>query len=324
MRINSRSAFTLVELLVVIAIIGILVGLLLPAVQSAREAARRMQCSNNFKQLGLAVHNFESVNQILPRSPRQVEPLDPNSVSIFTRLLPYLEQSALYNQYRLDLNWYDAPNLALGKNRLSYLICPSSPGSDRMVEGTTNTGVAYSVAPLDYVNITQITTSAAVRAQIATRYPGVTSATDLTCVLGVTERRRFAEVTDGLTNSFMGFVEMSDKPNIWRAGPPRTRIGPVSPNPYYTSPNATNMFGQGSWIADYGNSPRGLLSDGSPIVGQCPMNCSNQYAVWSFHSGGCNFVFGDGSVRFLSQNTDIWVFYALITRNFGEVVAVPD
>ena len=324
MRFTSRVGFTLVELLVVIAIIGILVGLLLPAVQAAREAARRMQCTNNFKQLGLAVHNAESANQTLPRAPRQVEPLDPNSVSIFTRMLPFLEQSALYNQYQLNRNWFDAPNLALGRTRLSMLTCPSSPGAERMVEGTTDTGVTYSVAPLDYVNITQITTSAAVRAQIATRYPGVTSATDLTCILGVNERRRFAECTDGLSNTFMGFVEISDKPNIWRVGPPRTRIGAVSPNPYYTSPNATNMFGQGGWIADYGNAPRGLLGDGSPIVGSCAMNCSSQFAVWSFHPGGCNFVFGDGSVRFLSQNTDIWLFYALITRSFGEVVTVPE
>ena len=236
-------------------------------------------------------------------------------------MLSYLEQNALAAQYRMDLNWYDSPNITLGQTPLNLLVCPSAPNGIRMVQGTTTTGVAYSVAATDYVNITQITTNAAVRAQLATMYPAVTSATDLTCILGVNDGRQFTDVTDGLSNSLLGFVENSDKPNIWRVGPPQTVTGPVSPNPYYSGSDTTNTSGQGSWIADYGNAPRGYLWDGSAAPGTCPMNCANEYAVWSFHSGGCNFVFGDGSVRFQNQQMSIWVFYAIITRNFGETIA---
>ena len=104
-----RSAFTLVELLVVIAIIGILVGLLLPAVQAAREAARRMQCSNNLKQLGLAVHNFESARRALPTSLRPPSNIsgsgEQSRVSVLTDLLPYIEQSTIFNQYNKAINW---------------------------------------------------------------------------------------------------------------------------------------------------------------------------------------------------------------------------
>ena len=104
-----RAAFTLVELLVVIAIIGILVGLLLPAVQAAREAARRMQCSNNLKQLGLAVHNFESARRQLPTSLRPPSNLassgEQSRVSVLTDLLPYLEQTAVFDRYNKAINW---------------------------------------------------------------------------------------------------------------------------------------------------------------------------------------------------------------------------
>jgi len=128
---KSRNAFTLVELLVVIAIIGILVGLLLPAVQAAREAARRMQCSNNLKQLGLAFHNFESARRQLPTSLRPPSNVagstEQSRVSVLTDLLPFLEQSAIFEKYNKSINWNSGTNIPLSQTRISAFSCPSNP-----------------------------------------------------------------------------------------------------------------------------------------------------------------------------------------------------
>jgi len=126
LRTNSRSinrGFTLVELLVVIAIIGILVGLLLPAVQSAREAARRMQCGNNLKQFGLALHNYESAYKRMPagRSPR--------GLSTHAQLLPYLEQSSVYAMINFNVTWDHVDNTAARAVKLPTFNCPSDPVS---------------------------------------------------------------------------------------------------------------------------------------------------------------------------------------------------
>lgn len=127
----SRPGFTLVELLVVIAIIGILVGLLLPAVQAAREAARRMSCSNNLKQIGLAFHNFESARRQLPTSLRPPSNVagsgEQSRVSVLTDLLPYMEQNAIFDRYNKGINWNQGTNIALSQTRVATFICPSNP-----------------------------------------------------------------------------------------------------------------------------------------------------------------------------------------------------
>jgi prepilin-type N-terminal cleavage/methylation domain-containing protein len=127
----GRSGFTLVELLVVIAIIGILVGLLLPAVQAAREAARRMQCSNNLKQLGLAFHNFESARKQLPTSLRPPSNIasggEQSRVSVLTDLLPYMEMNTIFDRYNKGINWNQGTNIPLSQTRIPTFICPSNP-----------------------------------------------------------------------------------------------------------------------------------------------------------------------------------------------------
>ncbi|HUP77812.1 MAG TPA: DUF1559 domain-containing protein [Pirellula sp.] len=120
---SSYFGFTLVELLVVIAIIGILVGLLLPAVQSAREAARRMQCSNNLKQLGLAIHNYESANKKLPAG------RSPSGLSTHAQLLPYLEQNAVYTLVNFGVAWDHATNTSARAVTVPTFNCPSDPVS---------------------------------------------------------------------------------------------------------------------------------------------------------------------------------------------------
>src|SRR5437762_3699087 len=124
-----RRGFTLIELLVVIAIIAVLIGLLLPAVQKVREAAARLQCQNNLKQIGLALHNYESVNGFWPAqstSPPTAKGTAPPRGSWITRILPYIEQGAVYQMYNPDLHWHDPANEAAVKTRIKILLCPSA------------------------------------------------------------------------------------------------------------------------------------------------------------------------------------------------------
>jgi len=125
---DNRGAFTLVELLVVIAIIGILIALLLPAVQAAREAARRTHCINNLKQIGLALHNYESVHKLLP--PGGINGTGANNSSTHAHILPYFEQAAAYNlfDFKSDING-STSNLGAREQKLALLQCPSHPGS---------------------------------------------------------------------------------------------------------------------------------------------------------------------------------------------------
>lgn len=153
---NTRG-FTLVELLVVIAIIGVLVALLLPAVQSARESARRMQCSNNMCQIGLGLHNFHDTNGCLAGAitsstkPPGVKFNIPNNKlhgwAIF--IYPYIEQKPAYDQYKFDINWYDAANVPIREQFVATFICPSSP-IPRRLDSATTSSVTWKSAASDY------------------------------------------------------------------------------------------------------------------------------------------------------------------------------
>src|SRR5215208_5873744 len=124
---RKQKGFTLVELLVVIAIIGILVALLLPAIQAAREAARRSQCQNNMKQLGLAVLNFESGKKVLPSSKRPLGTTTAPRIAGLTLLLPYFEEGAKLSQFDLSQNWSKAINFPIVSSPIATLLCPTDP-----------------------------------------------------------------------------------------------------------------------------------------------------------------------------------------------------
>jgi prepilin-type N-terminal cleavage/methylation domain-containing protein/prepilin-type processing-associated H-X9-DG protein len=291
-RVSSRRpAFTLIELLVVIAIIAILIGLLVPAVQQIRESANRTQCTNNLKQLGLALHAHHDTYRGFPPAKVTV----PRTHGWAPYLLPFLEQVPLYRQYRFDRNWDHAatndrdpggPNSA----RLALLLCPSAP--DGRV-GTRNRGLT------DYSPINQITRPN----PFVTKMPP--SDPTWIGVLGLNVRRRIAAIRDGTSNTFL-MAEDAGRNQTWLM------------DQMVSSGGST-----GAW-ANPGNSI--VVSGFNPTTGTspgpCAVNCSNNNEVYAFHPGGANALFGDGSVRLLRAGTDVNIIIALTTRARGEIV--PD
>lgn len=241
----NRGAFTLVELLVVIAIIGILVGLLLPAVQAAREAARRTQCANNLKQLGLAVHNFESARRQVPTSLRPPSNVtgsgEQSRVSVLTDLLPYMEFSTIFDQYNKGINWNQGTNIPLSRTQIPAFICPSNPDGgvlDTAPPGSVSAYIPNIASVTDYSPIFGIAPGVFTQLLGQSQVPGlytdpaeifagvnppyrysrgffpknatINASTGLQTNKGAT----FAQVTDGLSNT-LAFAESSGRPFVY-------------------------------------------------------------------------------------------------------------
>ncbi len=372
-----KPGFTLVELLVVIAIIGILVGLLLPAVQAAREAARRMQCSNNLKQIGLGVHNFESANKKLPASGQCGSTGSTTTAymihSTATQLLPFIEQTAVYNMF--DHNFtdytvspynmvastrttatgciihknakgraYDDPSFPTGqlaaKAQIASYVCPSTPIAGSARDPVHNYG-GWDYMFIDLTDIMEDSTNAlfgertqptGTAAWIAQARTGM-----LTC-----EGGGFEKATDGTSNTIL-CVEDAGRahPSVSSFGALSTRKTPVSgaadPVPMSSGADGRRMF---AWadadaVTNGFSGPSNAISPGSrkakfnnyktPLGGpaECRWsvnNCGPNDEPFSFHTGGVNSTMGDGSVRFISDSTDIIVLKWLAGANDGRVV----
>jgi prepilin-type N-terminal cleavage/methylation domain-containing protein/prepilin-type processing-associated H-X9-DG protein len=298
------SAFTLIELLLVLAIIGVLIGLLLPAVQRVRAAANRTDCSNNLKQIGLACHQHHNTYGRFPPgwvyAPFTVPQgnIVEGGAGTFTFLLPFLEQEALARIYRWDKRPQGPENQPVAATQLKILQCPSAE-PDRWVTAVEDPG-NYSYggrgACGDYGGVREIDTRLVALGLVdpAANYQGVLTLNYLT---------RFADITDGASQTLL-VTECAGRPRLWRAGRP---VGGV-----YASGgvwvSGTLIFGQGS------------TSDGATKPGPCAINCTNDREVYSFHPGGANAVFADGSVHFLQSTLDIRIFARLVTRAGEEVV----
>jgi len=325
--IRPRRAFTLVELLVVIAIIGILVGLLLPAVQAAREAARRMQCSNNVKQLGLAFHNYESSTKSFPinyatrgRPGFNNGPGIANSGRSWMQMvLPYIEQTNLYNNIDFNVGLQGtAANIV--KNRIvaatvvKSFLCPSDDSSE---DGLLN-------------NRSDLNNPDPLGKWAVTNYKA--------CAGSNWEEGVFAWVNSGLTGVGGKNAGKSDGLNLgngvicsnqFDTNQP-TRIRDLSDGTSNTYIIGEAMPGWSQWNWWY-NSNAVTATCAIPLnrVLRVPKDFTvigyrNNYAFASRHTGGGQFGLGDGSVRFVSDNIDTITYRAYATLSSGEVVNSQD
>jgi len=331
-----------VELLVVIAIIGILIALLLPAVQAAREAARRAQCSNNLKQLGLALHNYHDTYRTFPFA--WMVDMDgmfaggpPNAQVWGCRILPYLEQQAIYDQYDNDLPAFigvSAGNVALIQTSLNAYICPSTPkdpGARIHHADVTGAGFPFQwdTAASDY------TASTGVRGDFATvayaAFPGgsggpregvmLYTGTDITAPPAKDENNSsIATITDGTSNTII-VGERAGGPDIYMGNQPIPTSHPLYP--LFAPVNGTgwgDILNGEHWVA-------GSLYDGmpGPDGGPCIINCTNRRTAgyYAFHPGGAQFLLADGAVKFLSETVDSFIMAAMITKKKGETFGMP-
>ncbi len=324
---TRKSGFTLVELLVVIAIIGILVGLLLPAVQAAREAARRMSCSNNLKQIGLAMHNYESTFTQLPPSRIEIDTPWKHHAGWQALMLPFIEQAPLYDRYQRNLSWFEQANVPATTTPVSTFVCPSTPSGRGTVSSALMTarGINYGTpnfAPSDYGAINNIRRSAWVvngsdmPGAIQRERPGALFPSRPG--LGI----KFNEILDGLSQTIM-IVEDAGRPNVWVTR--RPVMNPTTGSVASGTPYVEEGWGwadlQDSFSLDFANS-QGIANKTSKSAphnvtsnGNCLMNCTNDGEIYSFHSGGAYALRCDGSVQFLSAQMDGLSLVAMCTKN---------
>jgi prepilin-type N-terminal cleavage/methylation domain-containing protein/prepilin-type processing-associated H-X9-DG protein len=301
--------FTLVELLVVIAIIGILVALLLPAVQAAREAARRTQCQNHLKQIGLALHNYHQAMGRFP--PGQIWEDNYIGWSWGTYALPYLEQRAIYGQFDFSQEFTSAHNFAVLGSLIDGFLCPSSPNPTSWIECCS--GLQNGPNPVDDVRQSNVAGVSDSRANGEDNMALSVARTDGNGMLFNLKALKFKNVTDGTTNTlFVGEITSAqgEHPSQGKAW-----IGHSWAN--------WNCQATALGINGIGSVPGGRNDAVDPLDGDGGNRHSEYYrevGFSSFHPGGAHFVMVDGSVQFLSENIDQYVLVALTTREGGEVV----
>jgi prepilin-type N-terminal cleavage/methylation domain-containing protein/prepilin-type processing-associated H-X9-DG protein len=297
--------FTLIELLVVIAIIAVLIGLLLPAVQKVREAANRIKCANNLKQIGLGMMNYESTNGGLPFSRTDATdvsaPYFPYQHSWSAALLPYIEQTAAFNLYNYSADWNSPVNYTAIRTQLKVFNCPTTPYQPR-----NDTTISAQPAAGDYHAVNAIKDFVGIN---CFGYVGKLNKDDprLVGAMRRNQNTRMTEISDGTSNTIL-VAEDAGRPQFYNAS--GREFDPVGKEGGWADPN-------GAFSLD------GANPDGS-IPGPCPLNCSNNSEMYSFHPNGASAVFADGSVHFLTKSISLCVLAKLVTRAGGEVLSGSD
>jgi prepilin-type N-terminal cleavage/methylation domain-containing protein/prepilin-type processing-associated H-X9-DG protein len=315
-----KRGFTLIELLVVIAIIAVLIALLLPAVQSAREAARRSQCVNNLKQLGLAIANYHDTNGSLPIGAQNGTNCgNPNGCkrrTWATSILPFIEQSALYNATNVQTDFYQAQNTTVMLTEVNVYNCPSDPGNTNVEPGGDVNGfnrvkgnylVNWGNASYQQDTGNNPVTTPVVPGSTSTSVSFLSSPFTFNKVFGLNA------MLDGTSNT----LAFSETVNPYANGSNPDHRGDIYNDDYncpgfetYTPPNAG--------IADQMNGYCIFPYQSNP-----PCNTSSPYfnAARSYHSGGVNGGMCDGSVRFFKNSINVNAWRALSTMKAGEVIS---
>ena len=314
-RNRSQAAFTLIELLVVIAIIAILIALLVPAVQKVREAAARAQCQNNLKQIGLAIHNFESSHKGFP--PCRVNNPPPNVLGKFQHtwapfIFPYIEQTALYKSYNFSVNFDNAIDNSKGTTNdkviqtdVAIFVCPSAPQGRKQQGTTANLGIT------DYSPTTSVTLSAFITVTLPPADPAT-----LRGILGQNIYRKTTRVADGTSNT-LAFAEDGGRPQTWEMG---VRVAPDHPPQPPGKRASIGGWAQPSNLINVTGMNPAIAAPANNFPGPCAINCSNGEDIYGFHSAGANVLMGDGSVKLLRSNISINTVALLLTPNDGTVL----
>lgn len=350
---NRKKAFTLIELLVVIAIIAILIGLLLPAVQKVRDAAARISCGNNLKQLGMAMMNFESTYNCLPTSGEGMSPGTATApggtvfdgISFFTAVLPFLEQEAAAKQVNNNVQHYSADaNQAAYKTVIKSLVCPGNPtalasGVDAGGYGTTDyMPIAYS--DIDPTTGARASTSLVYKKAgmltVTGTFPAGQKASTISdagnAVPKLKNGRRITGITDGGSNTIGLFedvgrgnagwgTEVSTKygsRNIARWAEPDGGNG-VS-GPAFDDAGAPNSGAATSVVISKWINQNSYPTGGTTTCPWSINNCGPNDEPFSFHTGVVGAVFGDGHVAFISDKVGVVTLKALVTADAGDQI----
>lgn len=301
----KRTGFTLVELLVVIAIIGILISMLLPAVQSVRKAARRTACMNNIRQLGIALHNYEGAFDTFP-------PARTDGHSWTGIILDYIEQTNVGDLYDRSKNWNHQDNQAAITKIIPTFLCPSNPNGDAFRLDSIGNGKFAAV--MDYAGITQVAPvvySEGHAEPVKNRQGG----------LAIGKGTELRDIRDGLSNTLLITEDVGRPVHHVSTG-----RGPAELVCGGGNLSVHNDRVRGAGWADTTNMipVHGFSSDGLTCPGPIPVNATNNNEAFGFHPGMVISLFCDGSVKGINDAISMQQYSELVTRHGGEINSYQD